>query len=176
MAARRDMAAVGMEQAHRLAALQRIALPDPTSPTMKPSSQATAWLSAGQARVLTRAYGDIPATGKRIQIEGLDLFHLRDGKMVTVWIAFDNLGVLQQVSTIPTQRQAGPNRHHRTHGFKGTRTRVASVRTAFAHARMRPEPAPLPIPQLLMANQPVVVLRIDRSFASSRGNSSGLVS
>jgi hypothetical protein len=30
--------------------------------------------------------------------------------------------------------------------------------------------------QLLMANQPVGVRSIDRSFASSRGNSSGLVS
>ena len=51
-------------------------------------------------------YGDIPATGKPIQIAGIDLFQLRDGMIAAVWIAFDNLGVLQQMGAIPAPGQA----------------------------------------------------------------------
>ena len=52
-------------------------------------------------------YFGTPASGKRIQIEGLDLFHIRDGKIAEMWIEFDNLGILQQMGAIPEPQQAG---------------------------------------------------------------------
>jgi len=52
-------------------------------------------------------YFGTPASGKRIHIEGLDLFHIRDGKIAEMWIEFDNLGILQQMGAIPEPQQAG---------------------------------------------------------------------
>jgi predicted ester cyclase len=45
-------------------------------------------------------YFGTPASGKRVRFEGLDLFHLRDGKIAEVWIEYDNAGVLQQMSAL----------------------------------------------------------------------------
>src|SRR5919202_1607083 len=42
-------------------------------------------------------YFGVPPTGKRLHIEGLDLLHLRGGQIAEVWIAFDNLSVMQQM-------------------------------------------------------------------------------
>ncbi len=41
-------------------------------------------------------YLGVPPTGKRIHLEGIDLVHLQDGKISAVWVAYDNLGALQQ--------------------------------------------------------------------------------
>lgn len=46
-------------------------------------------------------YFGTPASGKRVRFEGLDLFHVRDGKIAECWIEYDNLGVLQQMGVIP---------------------------------------------------------------------------
>jgi steroid delta-isomerase-like uncharacterized protein len=52
-------------------------------------------------------YFGVPASGKRIHIEGLDLFHIRDGKIAAMWIEFDNLGVLQQMGAAPQPQHVG---------------------------------------------------------------------
>ena len=39
----------------------------------------------------------IPATGKRIDIAVLDLFQIRDGKLIEHWALLDNLGMLRQL-------------------------------------------------------------------------------
>jgi hypothetical protein len=36
-----------------------------------------------------------------LRFEGLDLVHVRDGKIAALWIAFDNYGVLQQMGAVP---------------------------------------------------------------------------
>jgi steroid delta-isomerase-like uncharacterized protein len=46
-------------------------------------------------------YFGVPASGKRLRFEGLDLVHVRDGKIAALWIAFDNYGVLQQMGAVP---------------------------------------------------------------------------
>ncbi len=53
------------------------------------------------------AYLGVPPTGKRIHLEGLDLFHLQDGKITEVWIEYDNLSALQQMGAISQPQQAG---------------------------------------------------------------------
>ena len=39
----------------------------------------------------------IPATGKPIEVAVLDLFQIRDGKLVEHWALLDNLGMLKQL-------------------------------------------------------------------------------
>lgn len=39
----------------------------------------------------------VPATGAKIDIGVLDLFHVRDGKLIEHWALLDNLGLLRQI-------------------------------------------------------------------------------
>jgi len=39
----------------------------------------------------------VPATGRKIDIGVLDLFHIRDGKLIEHWALLDNLGLLRQI-------------------------------------------------------------------------------
>lgn len=47
-------------------------------------------------------YFGVPASGRRVHLEGLDLFHMQGGKIAAIWIEFDNLAVMQQMGAIPT--------------------------------------------------------------------------
>ena len=49
----------------------------------------------------TGPFGDLPATGRRIEVPVLDLFHIRDGVLVEHWALFDNLGMLRQLGALP---------------------------------------------------------------------------
>jgi steroid delta-isomerase-like uncharacterized protein len=46
-------------------------------------------------------YFGVPASGKRVRFEGLDLVHLHNGQIAEIWIAYDNYGVLQQMGALP---------------------------------------------------------------------------
>lgn len=46
-------------------------------------------------------YMGVAPTGRHIRIEGIELFHLRDGKLAEAWIDFDNVPVLQQMGAAP---------------------------------------------------------------------------
>ena len=39
----------------------------------------------------------VPATGKTIEIGVLDLFQIRDGKLIEHWALLDNLGLMRQI-------------------------------------------------------------------------------
>ncbi len=49
----------------------------------------------------TGPFGDMPATGRRIDIGVLDLFQIRDGVLVEHWALLDNLGMLKQLGALP---------------------------------------------------------------------------
>ncbi len=49
----------------------------------------------------TGPFGDMPATGRRIDIGVLDLFQIRDGVLVEHWALLDNLGLLKQLGALP---------------------------------------------------------------------------
>jgi steroid delta-isomerase-like uncharacterized protein len=51
-------------------------------------------------------YFGIPPTGQRIHFEGSDFFHFQEGKIAELWIAYDNLGQMQQTGAIPAPGQA----------------------------------------------------------------------
>jgi len=49
----------------------------------------------------TGALQDIPPTGKKFAMKGIDIFRVVDGKIVEHWDAVDQLGMLQQLGVIP---------------------------------------------------------------------------
>jgi predicted ester cyclase len=55
----------------------------------------------------TGEFQGIPPTGKSVTITGIDIFRLADGKIVEMWVEFDQLGQLQQLDVIPTPGQGG---------------------------------------------------------------------
>lgn len=48
----------------------------------------------------TGAFGDMAPTGKRIEVNVLDLFQWRDGVLVEHWAQLDNLGMMKQLGAI----------------------------------------------------------------------------
>ena len=48
----------------------------------------------------TGAFGELAATGRKIDIAVLDLFQIRDNRLVEHWALLDNLGMLKQLGTI----------------------------------------------------------------------------
>jgi predicted ester cyclase len=49
----------------------------------------------------TGAFGDLAATGKRIEVSVLDLFQIRDGVLIEHWALLDNLGMMKQLGALP---------------------------------------------------------------------------
>ncbi len=47
------------------------------------------------------AFGDLAPTGRGIDVPVLDLFHVRDGRLVEHWAQLDNLGLLRQLGVLP---------------------------------------------------------------------------
>lgn len=50
-------------------------------------------------------YQDIPATGKKVNYTGIDIFTIVDGKIVSVVREVDNLAVLQQLGVAGSNQQ-----------------------------------------------------------------------
>jgi predicted ester cyclase len=46
------------------------------------------------------ALGDLAATGKKIDIDVLDLFQFKDGVLIEHWALLDNLGMLKQLGVV----------------------------------------------------------------------------
>ena len=49
----------------------------------------------------TGTFGDLAATGRKIDIGVLDLFQIRDDVIIEHWAMLDNLGMLKQLGAIP---------------------------------------------------------------------------
>jgi steroid delta-isomerase-like uncharacterized protein len=47
------------------------------------------------------AWRGVPATGRRIDVQGRPWLRVRDGKVTEVWSLFDELGAMQQVGAVP---------------------------------------------------------------------------
>jgi steroid delta-isomerase-like uncharacterized protein len=44
----------------------------------------------------------IPATGKQIEVKGIEVLRVADGKIAENWVSMDNLGMMQQLGVILT--------------------------------------------------------------------------
>jgi steroid delta-isomerase-like uncharacterized protein len=43
----------------------------------------------------------VPATGRRVTVEGMNVYRLAGGKITDVWTQFDGLGLMQQLGALP---------------------------------------------------------------------------
>jgi steroid delta-isomerase-like uncharacterized protein len=48
-------------------------------------------------------YLGIPATGKKISVEGITIHHIKDGKILDSYTRWDALGLMRQLGAIPAQ-------------------------------------------------------------------------
>jgi predicted ester cyclase len=46
-------------------------------------------------------FGELEATGRRIEVPVLDLFQIRDERFVEHWALLDNLGMMRQLGALP---------------------------------------------------------------------------
>jgi len=99
----------GVEGAKQAATLMRTAFPDMRIQHLDvigfEDRVAIRWAGDGTHR---GDYAGVPPTGKRIHIEGVDMFHVERGKIAEVWVAYDNLGVLQAMGAIPVGEAERP--------------------------------------------------------------------
>jgi len=49
----------------------------------------------------TGPFGELEATGRRIEHDVLDLFQIRDDRLVEHWALLDNLGMMRQLGALP---------------------------------------------------------------------------
>lgn len=54
--------------------------------------------------VHTGTFKGVPATGRTVEIRGINLFKVRDGRIVEQWAQPDFLGLMQQIGGIPAGR------------------------------------------------------------------------
>lgn len=96
----------GLEEAGRFVAVYKTAFPD-LSVTVED-------MVAEEDKVVSRVTirgtheGEIeefgPPTGRRIELEGLTMHRLENGRIVEEWERYDNLSLLQQLGLIPEQQ------------------------------------------------------------------------
>jgi steroid delta-isomerase-like uncharacterized protein len=44
----------------------------------------------------------VPATGRSVELRGINMFRVKEGRVVEQWAELDMLGLLQQIGAIPT--------------------------------------------------------------------------
>jgi steroid delta-isomerase-like uncharacterized protein len=59
---------------------------------------ATRWVLSGPQR---REFMGIPASGQAIEIEGMNFYRVRDGRVTDVWSQFDAIGMMKQLGATP---------------------------------------------------------------------------
>jgi steroid delta-isomerase-like uncharacterized protein len=60
------------------------------------------WIATGTQK--GELFG-VPPTGKYISVVGIDIFRLANGKLVELWLSWDQLGMMQQLGIIPPMGQ-----------------------------------------------------------------------
>jgi steroid delta-isomerase-like uncharacterized protein len=59
---------------------------------------AVRWIGQGTN---TGTGNGLPATGRRIKVSGITLFHIVDGKILEEWTSFNEVGMLKQLGLFP---------------------------------------------------------------------------
>lgn len=64
----------------------------------------TRWTATGTHQ---GEFQGIPPTGNRVQINGVDIDRIADGKVIECWMNMDELGLMQQLGAVPEPTPAG---------------------------------------------------------------------
>ncbi len=47
------------------------------------------------------SFGEIPATGRRVEVRGIEIYRIVDGKITEIWRLEDELGMMRQLGLLP---------------------------------------------------------------------------
>src|SRR5262249_37294086 len=47
----------------------------------------------------------VPPTGKHVQDQGIDIFHIADNKILEIWVNENDLGLMQQLGVVPASQE-----------------------------------------------------------------------
>jgi len=68
---------------------------------MPSSARATSWRLTGQWSGTHEAeFFGVPATGKRVTVEGMNVYRVAGGKITDLWTQFDGSGLMQQLGAL----------------------------------------------------------------------------
>jgi steroid delta-isomerase-like uncharacterized protein len=61
----------------------------------------TRWIARGTHQGEIEEFG--PPTGRQMELQGITIHRIEDGKIVEEWERYDNLGLMQQLGLVPEQ-------------------------------------------------------------------------
>ncbi len=95
----------GIEQARQFVSTYKSAFPDlhaTVEDVIAEGDQVvTRWTIRGTHQGEIEEFG--PATGRQIEVKGITIHCIQDGKIVEEWEGYDNLSILQQLGLVPEQ-------------------------------------------------------------------------
>jgi predicted ester cyclase len=94
---------VGPEAVRRTASGLRVSFPDLTIEIQDAiAGEDTVWVRARGRGTDTGGVAGRPPSGRRVEVDVIDIARFRDGLMIEHWGVADRLGMLQQVGAVPT--------------------------------------------------------------------------
>jgi steroid delta-isomerase-like uncharacterized protein len=100
-----DQEVQGIEEARQFVTTYKTALPDlnvTVEDVIGEGNQAvTRWTVRGTHQGEVEEFG--PPTGRQVEIKGITIHRIEDGKIVEEWERYDNLSILQQLGLAPEQ-------------------------------------------------------------------------
>jgi steroid delta-isomerase-like uncharacterized protein len=96
----------GYEEARQFVSMYKTAFPDlnvTVEDTMAEDDKViTRYIVRGTHEGEIEEFG--PPTGRHLELEGITIHRIEDGKIVEEWERYDNLGMLQQLGLVPEQQ------------------------------------------------------------------------
>jgi steroid delta-isomerase-like uncharacterized protein len=92
----------GLDAVKGFIAQYRVAFPDNTSTVQEQIAEGDMVVTRWRARGTHRgAFGSIPPTGRRCEINGVTIERIADGRIAEVWAVWDGLELLAQLGIAP---------------------------------------------------------------------------
>jgi steroid delta-isomerase-like uncharacterized protein len=95
----------GLEQARQFVTMYKTAFPDLNATVEDVIAEGdkvvTRWTVRGTHQGEIEEFG--PPTGRQVEIKGITIHRIEDGKIVEEWERYDNLSVMQQLGLVPEQ-------------------------------------------------------------------------
>jgi len=95
----------GLEEARQFVTVYKTAFPDLHATVEDMIAEGdkvvTRWTIRGTHQGEIEEFG--PPTGRQIEIKGITIHRIKDGKIVEEWERYDNLSVMQQLGLVPEQ-------------------------------------------------------------------------
>ena len=98
----------GVEAVKAFVAAYRAAFPDAVSTVEDQVAEEDTVVTRWRARgTHSGSLGELPATGRPFDIGGITIERFAAGRIVEVWVARDELGLMRQLGAIPAREHAG---------------------------------------------------------------------